>query len=66
MSKIHFLISQPKHLLLPIDTQKNRLDETVLLSTNNICENCWRRKDSPIYAKNVLWERSGSVVECLT
>ena len=31
--KIIFLISQPKHV---VGTQKNRLNETVLLSTRNI------------------------------
>ena len=31
---IIFLISQPKHV---VGTQKNRLNETVLLSTQNIC-----------------------------
>ena len=30
----YFLISQPKHV---VGTEKNRLDETVLLSTQNIC-----------------------------
>ena len=29
-----FFISQPKHV---VGTQKNRLNETVLLSTQNIC-----------------------------
>ena len=32
--KFSFLISQPKHV---VGTQKNRLNETVLLSTQNIC-----------------------------
>ena len=32
--KINFLISQPKHV---VGTQKNRLSEKVLLSTQNIC-----------------------------
>ena len=32
--KINFLISQPKHVS---GTQKNRLNEMVLLSTQNIC-----------------------------
>ena len=27
-----------------VGTQKNRLDETVLLSTQNICLDCWIRK----------------------
>ena len=34
--KIIFLISQPKHV---VGTQKNRLNETVLLSTQNKCLN---------------------------
>ena len=40
--KIIFLISQPKHMLwvlkrdYVVGTQKNRLNETVLLSTQNI------------------------------
>ena len=42
--KINYLISQPKQMLWV-------LNETVLLSTQNICSN---------------WEGSGSVVECLT
>ena len=32
-----FLIPQPKHMLYIVGTQKNRLNETVLLSTQNIC-----------------------------
>ena len=32
-------------------TQKNRLDETVLLSTQNTCLNCWVRNNSQFYAK---------------
>ena len=35
--KNNFLISQPKHMLYVVGTQKNRLNETVLLSTTNIC-----------------------------
>ena len=27
-----------------VGTQKNRLDETVLLGTQNICFNCWVKK----------------------
>ena len=30
--KVHFLMAQPKHVM---GTQKNRLNETVLLSTQN-------------------------------
>ena len=32
--KLNFLISKPKHV---VGTQKNRLNETVLLGTQNIC-----------------------------
>ena len=35
-------------------TQKNRLDETVLLSTQNICLNWWVRKISTIFTLNFL------------
>ena len=41
--KINFLISQQKHMLwvlkrtYVVGTQKNRLNETALLSTQNIC-----------------------------
>ena len=38
--KNNFLISRPKHV---VGTQKNRLNETVLLSTQNICSNGWIR-----------------------
>ena len=34
--KIIFFISQPKHV---VGTQKNHLNETVLLSTQNTCLN---------------------------
>ena len=40
--KIIFLISQPKHMLW--GTQKNCLDEMVLMSTQNISLNWWVRK----------------------
>ena len=36
IQKNNFLISQPKHF---VGAQKNRLNETVLLSTQNICYN---------------------------
>ena len=36
-----------------VGTQKNRLNETVLLSTQNICSDCWVRKYLEFYAKNV-------------
>ena len=35
-------------------TQKNHLDETVLLSTQNICLNWWVRKWAQFYAKKLL------------
>ena len=35
--KIIFLISQPKHNFYVVGTQKNGLDEMVLLSTQNRC-----------------------------
>ena len=35
--KSYFLISQPKHILWVLGTQKNCLNEMVLLSTQNIC-----------------------------
>ena len=35
--KNNFLISQPKHMLYVVGTQKKRLNETVLLNTPNIC-----------------------------
>ena len=38
-----------------VGTQKNRLDETVLLSTQNICKKLWVRKYLHFYAeKNCL------------
>ena len=37
-------------------TQKYRLDETVLLSTQNTCFNWWQRKLSDYYAKKVSYE----------
>ena len=39
--KTIFLISQPNQV---VGTQKNRLNEKVLLSTKNICLDCWVRK----------------------
>ena len=35
--KNNFLISQPKHMLYVVGTQKIRLNEMVLLSATNIC-----------------------------
>ena len=49
--KIIFLISQPKRV---VGAQKDRLNETVLLSTQNICLNWLERKYSQFYAKNVF------------
>ena len=34
------------HISYIVGAQKNRLIETVLLSTHNICLNCWLRKYS--------------------
>ena len=34
-----------------VGTQKNRLNETVLLSTQNTCLNEWIRKESQFYAQ---------------
>ena len=34
-------------------TQKNRLNETVLLSTQNICWNWWERKHLQLYPENL-------------
>ena len=38
-----------------VGTQKNRLDETVLLSTQNTCLNWWIRKYSQFYANYFCW-----------
>ena len=35
--KNNFLISQSKHMLYVVGTQKKRLNEAVLLNTQNIC-----------------------------
>ena len=35
-----------------VGTQKNQLDEMVLLSTQNICKKLWVRKFLQIYAEN--------------
>ena len=37
--KIIFFVSHPKHMSYVVCTQKNRLNETVLLSTQNTCLN---------------------------
>ena len=47
--KIICVISQPKTYV--VGTQKNRLNEMVLLSTLNIYKNLWIRKHSQLYAK---------------
>ena len=36
-----------------VDTQKNRFNETVLLSTQNICLNWWVRKYLQFYAQKL-------------
>ena len=46
--EIIIFISQPK--TYGVDTQKNR---TVLLSTQNICLDCWVRKYLQFYVGNV-------------
>ena len=37
LQKNNFFIFQPDHIMYVVGTQKNRLNETVLLSTQNIC-----------------------------
>ena len=44
----NFLISQPKHMLLVL---KTGLNETVLLSSQNICKNKQVKKCSQFYAQ---------------
>ena len=39
-----FLISQPKHTMYVMGAQKNHLNETVLLSTQNTYSNKWISK----------------------
>ena len=41
-----------------VDTQKNRLHETVLLSTQNICQKLWVRKYLQFYADNFCLSKS--------
>ena len=38
-----------------LGTQKNRLNETVLLSVHNICLNLWVRKYLQFYVENLLF-----------
>ena len=38
-----------------VGTQKNRLNDTVLLSTLNICEKLWVRKYLQFYAENFVY-----------
>ena len=45
------------------DTQKNRLIETVLLSTQNICQKLWVRKYLQFYAENFCLSTSKPVYE---
>ena len=40
-----------------VGTQKNRLNETVLLSTQNICLNCWVRKYLQFYAHKLCYSK---------
>ena len=49
-NRINFLNSQPKHMLWVF--KKNRLNETVLFSTQNICLKVWVRKYLLFYAEN--------------
>ena len=49
--KIIFLISQPKHV---VGTQEKGLNETVLLSTQKICLDCWARKIIVILCPEIL------------
>ena len=52
--KYKFSYSSPKTYV--VGDQKNRLNETVLLSTQNKCLNEWKRKFSQFYAKNFfIW-----------
>ena len=46
--KINFYFSSKTHV---VGTQKNRLNETVLLSTQNICLKLWVRKYLQFYAE---------------
>ena len=38
-----------------VGTQKNRLNETVLLSTQNMCLYCWVRKKNAILRSKILF-----------
>ena len=44
-------------------TQKNRLDDTVLLSTQNICQNWWVRKYLKFYAENIVYLNLWSLLD---
>ena len=46
-----------------VGTQKNRLNETVLLSTQNTCLNWWVRKQLQFYANKIPLTGSMLVVE---
>ena len=48
----NFLIFHPKHHVKC--TQKNRLIEKVLLSTQNICLNKWIKKITVLHLKSML------------
>ena len=43
-------------------TQKNRLNETVLLSTQNICYNRWVRKYLQFYTENFCLSKPINVI----
>ena len=42
-------------------TQKNRLNETVLLGTQNICLDCWERKYLLLYAQTFCLHAPGPI-----
>ena len=58
--KSNFLISQPKH---DVGTQKNRLNETVLLSTQNICLKLWVRKYLQFYAEKLCFSKPVKLIK---
>ena len=56
VSMRRFFFEHLKHMFksYDVDTQKNRLDEMVCLSTKNKCSNLWIRKYSQYYAQPVF------------
>ena len=44
-------------------TQKNRLNETVLLSTQNMCLKLWVRKYLQFYAENICLSKPASLLK---